>query len=123
MAKFHGMIGYSESVEQKITTGIDPDTQEPIEVGNGVWLDEITEREYFGDILRETKQWTNSGQVNDNLVINNRISIVADDFANSNFSAMKYVIWAGVYWKISNIEIQRPRLILSLGGVYNGIKA
>ncbi len=107
MAKFHDKIGYSQSVE----------------TSPGVWTDQITERTYSGEIQRETKQWTNSGQLNDNLVINNRISIISDDFANSNFSAMKYVVWHGVYWSISNIEILRPRLILSLGGVYNGIKA
>lgn len=107
MAKFHGMIGYAQSVE----------------TARGVFSDQITEREYYGDVIRESKQWTNGGTVNDNLVINNRISIVADDFANTNFSAMRYVIWNGVYWRISNIEAQRPRLILSVGGVYNGPKA
>lgn len=107
MAKFHGKIGYAQSVE----------------TAPGVWTDQISEREYYGDVIRESKQWNNSGQVNDNLVINNRITIVADDFANANFSAMRYVIWTGVYWKITNIEIQRPRLILTIGGVYNGPKA
>lgn len=108
MAKFSGKIGYSNY-------------QETIP-GSGIWADVVTERDYFGDVIRDSKQWKTSETVNDNLTINNRISIVADDFANTNFSAMKYVIWAGVYWKISNIEIQRPRLILSLGGVYNGPK-
>jgi hypothetical protein len=107
MAKFHGKIGYSSVVEK----------------AQGVYVDQPTEREYYGDVIRESKQFTNSGQVNDNLTMNNRISIIADDFANSNFSAMRYVVWAGVYWKISSIEAQRPRLILSLGGVYNGPKA
>jgi hypothetical protein len=107
MAKFHGPIGYAQSVE----------------TSPGVFTDQITEREYYGDVIRESRQWIASSQLNDNLTVNNRISIVSDDFANSNFSAMKYVIWSGVYWKISNVEIQRPRLILSLGGVYNGVKA
>jgi len=107
MARFHGNIGYSNSVE----------------TAPGVWTDVITEREYYGDIIKQTKQWLSANQVNDNLVVNNRISIVADDFAHQNFSAMKYVIWAGEYWKISNIDIERPRFILSLGGVYNGLKA
>lgn len=107
MAKFHGNIGYTLSVE----------------TAPGVWTDEISERDYYGDVIRESRQWTNPGQVNDNLVVNNRISIVADDFANENFSAMKYVIWNGVYWKVSTVEVQRPRLILSIGGVYNGNKA
>lgn len=107
MAKFHGKIGYTTSVE----------------TAPGVWTDQVSEREYYGDVIRESKQWTTSGQVNDNLVVNNRISIVADDFANTNFSAMRYVVWIGVYWKVSSIELQRPRLILTLGGVYNGPKA
>lgn len=107
MAKFHGKIGYTTSVES----------------APGVWIDQVTEREYFGDVLRETKQWQGANKVNDDLTINNRISISADDFAHENFSAMRYVIWTGVYWKVSSVEIQRPRLILSLGGVYNGVKA
>lgn len=107
MAKFHGLVGYSLSTE----------------TAPGVWTDTITEREYRGDIIRESKQWTNSGQVNQNLVLNQRISIVADDFANDNLPAMKYVKLSDAYWNISSVEISRPRLILSLGGVYNGNKA
>lgn len=107
MAKFHGNIGYSHSEE----------------TSPGVYTDTITEREYFGDVIRESRQWTNPGQVNDNLVVGNRISIVADDFANGHFTSMKYVIWDEVYWKVSSVEVQRPRLILSLGGVYNGNNA
>jgi len=106
MAKFHGKIGYVTSTEG----------------APGVWTDQVSEREYYGDVIRETKQWNAGDKVNDNLVVNNRISITADDFATQNFSAMRYVIWTGVYWKVSNVEIQRPRLILSLGGVYNGPK-
>jgi len=107
MAKFHGNIGYATSTE----------------TSPGVWTDVVTEREYFGDVIREAKQWAKGNQVNDDLTISNRISIIADDFAYENFSAMKYVIWAGVYWKVSSIEIQRPRFILTIGGVYNGPKA
>lgn len=107
MARFHGKVGYSSSQE----------------TAPGVWTDTITEREYYGDVIRESKQFVNSGQVNDNVTINNRISIVGDDFAFSNFSGMRYVVWGGVFWKVASIEIQRPRLILSLGGVYNGNKA
>ena len=104
MAKFHGMIGYATSVE----------------TAPGVWTNQISEREYFGEVIRETREWRSSGSVNDNLTVGNRITITADDFANQNFSAMRYVIWDGVYWKITSVEVQRPRLILSLGGVYNG---
>jgi hypothetical protein len=108
MAKFHGKVGFALSSE----------------TASGVWTDTVTEREYYGEVIRETKSWVQaSNQVNDNLTLGNRISVVGDDFANLNIATMKYVKWGGVYWKISNVEIQRPRLILSLGGVYNGIKA
>lgn len=107
MAKFCGMIGYANTVE----------------LPDGVWVDQPVEHEYFGDVIRESRQWTSSGQVNDDLVLRNRISIVADDFARDHFSAMKYVLWSGVYWKITDVEVQRPRLILTIGGVYNGPKA
>lgn len=106
MAKFHGKIGYATSVE----------------TAPGVWSDQVTEREYTGDVLRESKQWTRGEQVNDNLTVSNRLSIIADDFANTNIPGMKYVLWVGAYWKITSVEVQRPRLILTLGGVYNGPK-
>lgn len=107
MAKFSNKIGYAQSTQ----------------TSPGVWTDVITERTYKGDVLRDNKQWKETSQANDDLTINNRISVVGDPFAYENFSAMRYVVWAGVYWKISMIDIQRPRLILSLGGVYNGPKA
>ena len=107
MAKFHNNIGYATSTE----------------TSPGVFTDVITEREYYGDVIREAKNWVDKAQVNDDLTISNRISIIADNFAYENFSGMRYVIWSGVYWKVSSIEIQRPRIILSLGGIYNGNKA
>lgn len=107
MAGFHGRIGYAQSVES----------------APGVYTDEISERGYYGDVIREARQYNTTDQLNDNLVLSNRFSIVADDFASENFSTMRYVVHLGVYWKITNVEVQRPRLILSVGGVYNGPKA
>lgn len=120
MAKFHGEIGYADSKEVTIPGTVTEEDPEPEPIKTGTWVDEISERIYYGDIISESKQWSTGEKANDNLNINNRISIVADDFANANFSAMRYVKWSGVYWKISDIKIQRPRLILTLGGVYNG---
>ncbi len=104
MAKFYGVIGYAETVE---TTP-------------GVWTEVITERNYSGDVIKNTKRWQAGENLNDNLMINNTISIVADPFAYQNFYAIRYINWMGALWKISNVEVQRPRLILSIGGVYNG---
>lgn len=104
MAKWFGKIGYAETVET------DP----------GIWVEKITEREYYGDVTRNTRNLQTSGSVNDDINISNNISIVADPFANQNFHSMRYIEYMGTLWKISNVEVQYPRLILSIGGVYNG---
>lgn len=104
MTRFHGVVGYGEQVE----------------VRPGVWDDVITEVLYFGDVVRNTRQLESGEKVNDDLTVNNSISIVADAYANEHFFAMRYVRWAGSLWRVTDVEVQRPRLILRLGGVYNG---
>lgn len=103
MAKWYGKIGYAELQET-----------EP-----GVWTEEVTPREYFGDSIRNTRMLQNSGNVNDNINIGNQISIVADPYAVQNFHMMRYVEYMGSKWKVSTVEVQYPRLILTLGGLYN----
>lgn len=104
MAKWFGKIGFAETKE---TTP-------------GVWEEQITEREYFGDLTRNTRRLQSSENLNDNITIANEISIVADPFANQNFHAMRYVEFMGTKWKVSTVEVQYPRLLLSLGDIYNG---
>ena len=104
MAKFFGKIGYAETVE---TTP-------------GVWEEKITEREYFGDLIRNTRSLQSGEQLNDNINISNEISIVADPFAYENFHSMRYVEFMNAKWKISSVDVQYPRLVLSVGGLYNG---
>lgn len=105
MGKFYGTIGYA------ITEETSP----------GVWKEQIVERNYFGDSLRNiSRRYENSGGINDNIRISNDISILADAFAYENFSHMRYVEFMGAKWIIANVEVQHPRLILTLGGVYNG---
>lgn len=103
MAKFNGLIGYAIMVE----------------VRPGVYKEEITERKYFGDILNNSRSLQSSGDLNDNINVANKISIVADPFANENFHAMRYVAFMGAKWTISNVKVEYPRLILTIGGVYN----
>ena len=107
MPRFYGKIGFGLSVET------DP----------GVWSDEISERDYFGEILNTTRYREESDNVNDNVRLQQRLSIVADPFINDNIYAIKYVRWAGSTWRVNSVEIARPRLILTLGGVYDGITA
>lgn len=103
MAKFYGIIGYSDTTETK----------------PGVWEEIVTERNYSGDSIKNTRRWQTGESLNDDLTINNVISIVADPYAYQNFHAMRYVKWMGALWKITNVEVQRPRLLLTIGGIYN----
>ena len=103
MAKFCGVIGYV------ITNEIEP----------GVYVEEVIENEYYGDVIRNTRRLRETAKVNDDINISNQISIVADPFANNNFHAMRYILFMGAKWKIIEVEVQYPRLILSIGGLYN----
>lgn len=104
MAKWYGEIGYAETVQTK----------------PGVWEEQITKRNYYGEVIRNTRRLQSANQLNDNINVSNEISIVADPFAYQNFHSMRYVEFMSTKWKISNVEVQYPRLILELGGVYNG---
>ena len=55
----------------------------------------------------------------DPIKIGNKISIVMDPYSRDNFSKIRYVKWLGNTLKVTNIDVKYPRLILSLGGVYN----
>jgi hypothetical protein len=104
MTRFSGKVGYG------VTTETSP----------GVFEDIITEFTYFGDVVRNSLNIREGESVNNDLSVSNSISIVADAYANENFSVMRYVVWAGARWIVSEIQVQNPRLILRLGGVYNG---
>lgn len=105
MAKWYGVIGYAETVE----------------TSPGVWKEKITERNYSGDVIRNTSRWsTSSDSTNDDLTVNNQISILADPFAYQNFHSIKYLEFMGAKWKVTNVDAgQYPRLLLTIGGVYN----
>ena len=99
MAKYYGKIGFATTVE-------DP-------VNSGIWKEKITARPYSGDVLNNTRRI----ELADNV---NRISIVTDPYAKLNFHSMRYAEYLGSKWRISSVEVSFPRLILNLGGLYNG---
>lgn len=104
MAKFYGVIGYAEMQETRPS----------------IWEETVIERPYYGDIIRNARRLESGESVNDDITINNSISIVADPYAREHFFAMRYVKWMGTAWKVTNVEVQSPRLLLTIGGVYNG---
>lgn len=103
--RWSGKIGYSVTVE-------DP-------IDSGVYKEQITERSYHGDIISSRLSYKNANQVNDDAIWSNQFSVVADRFAISHFHEAKYITFNGVKWKISNIEMQPPRLTINVSDVYN----
>ena len=104
MAKWYGVIGYAETVETK----------------PGIWEEKITERNYYGDLFRNSRRLQSTDKVNDDINVSNQLSIVADPYAINNFYSMRYAEFSSAKWKITDVEVQYPRLILTLGGVWNG---
>jgi len=104
MARYHGNVGYAVQSETR----------------PGVWVEVITERPYYGDVIRNNRRLQNGVSVNDNIVVSNEISIVADPYAYANFHTIRYAEFMGVLWKVTNVDVQRPRLVLSLGGEHVG---
>lgn len=109
MAKYCGFVGFQEEYE---------DTSDPNKPS--VWRTRILKKKYYGDITRNTRKYYQvDGQINSNLTISNDISIVSDPYANLNFHKIVYVEYMGTKWKVNNVEVQYPRLILHVGDIYN----
>lgn len=105
MAKFYGVIGYADTVE----------------TSPGIWEEQLVERCCRGDLTRNNRRLESSTNLNDNINISNEISIVADPYAMNNFHKMRYVEFMGAKWKVTSVDAStRPRLVLTVGGVYNG---
>lgn len=109
MAKFFGTIGFAAGMRNG--TGEDEGIVRELPV---------IERAYYGDIIQNSRRLEQGSDINDDVTVSNRISIIGDAYAQEHFFAMKYVDWMGAKWKVTNVEVQRPRLILTVGGVYNG---
>ena len=107
MTRFAGVVGYGERVEFPAS-------------GSGDWKDVITERSYFGKVVKNSRRIQAEGQVNFDLSIQNSIEIVADAYARDNMEKLRYVMWRGNRWKVDEITEQSPRLLLRLGELYNG---
>ena len=105
MAKFYGKIGYAG---------------EEVETKPGVWNDVIVVRKYYGDIVRNSRKLQDDQKYNADITVGNSISIVADAYAYDHFFAMRYVEWQGVLWIVSDVSVEPPRLVLRLGGKYDG---
>ena len=103
MSKWFGVVGFAETVE----------------TAPGVWEEQIVKRNYYGDLNRNTRRLQSAQKLNDDITISNEISIISDPYANEHFHSIRYAEFMGVAWKITNVEVQFPRLVLTLGGIWN----
>jgi hypothetical protein len=104
MAKFYGTVGFVKAVE----------------TSPGVYEEQSEERNYYGDLLRHSRGWATADKLNDDITLNNEISILSDSYITKNLNTIKYVDFMGTRWKVMNIEVEYPRIVLTIGGVYNG---
>lgn len=104
MAKFYGTIGFASDKE----------------TSPGVWTEDVVERQYTGDVIQASRRWEPTAEVNPNLTISDTISIVADNFFLTNMHFMKYVKWRNAVWAVKSVTFERPRIIIAMGGLYNG---
>lgn len=102
--KYVGKIGFERQIET------DP----------GIWVSRVEERTYFGDVIRNTRRYQDSDKMNDDLRISNQISVLADSFCLENAMCMKYITWMCQRFKIDSLDVNYPRIIITLGGVWNG---
>lgn len=103
--RFYGAIGYATPA---------------VETAPDVFEEGLVEYSYYGDVLRNSRELMDGAKVNNDLTVSNSISIVADEYANEHFHAIRYIKWAGALWTVSSVEVQSPRLLLRLGGIYSG---
>jgi hypothetical protein len=103
MPKCSGIIGYALAVETQ----------------PGVWTESITEKTYYGDVVKDNRRIVDQSQINDNLNISNNISVVCNSFMFKNMAFMKFITFIGSKWEISSVDIKPPRIIITIGGIYN----
>ena len=108
MARYHDKVGFL-IFEDDQTTGIASST--------------VVERPYYGEVLDHTRRWDSTEHINDDLVLSNQIAITANDYAYAHMSSIAYAKWMGQNWKVTSIRVKKPKIVLTLGGVWNGATA
>lgn len=103
MAKCSGKIGFALTVE----------------TSPGVFEERIVEKPYKGNITQLNAHVEDENSINSNFRINNNISVVANKYFLENLGHMRYVTYKGLPFKITSFQVIPPRLIFSLGSVYN----
>lgn len=105
MAKWAGAIGFVNETKETVPS---------------VYKEEFIERKYYGDVVKNNRRLVAADKVNDDISVQNQLSIVADPYAMNHFYSMKYATFCGAKWKVTDVQVEHPRLTLTLGGLWNG---
>ena len=104
MNRWYGKVGYVETTE----------------VRPGIWQEQETVREYYGEFIKKSSKFRVSSDANDDRDISVELSIVADPFAHENYLNIRFVEWMGKKLVAESVEPAYPRLEITVGGEYNG---
>lgn len=104
MARYYGAIGFADG---------------EVETAPGLWSERIVEHTYRGEVTRNQVRWNQGSEMHDPLRIDNAISVISDPYLERHVSDIRYITWLGSKWKVSSVSIQRPRLIIQIGGLYH----
>jgi hypothetical protein len=98
MARFAGFVGYVTQVESV----------------PGVWSPVENPKYMRGDVIRQS-----STSQNGDISLNHRVSLIGDSYTFNNYYNIKWVEIGSAKWSVTSVEIQRPRVIITLGGLWN----
>lgn len=103
MARYSGLVGYV--------------TQE--ETVPGVWSPVENPRTMKGEIIRQSSTNPDHGKINSDISLNHRVSLWGDAYAFDSYYAIKWIQIDGRKWEVTSVEIKRPRIIVTVGGLWN----
>ena len=104
MSKFWGPIGINRG---------------PVQTAPGILEVVIEELEVSGEMRQLQLRWPQA-RMQEGLSANHVLSIVTPEDSDIDFTEVVYIVWQSRKWSVTSIQYKRPRVELTLGGLYNG---
>ncbi len=104
MTRFRGSIGINRG---------------SVETSPGIFEPSIEELEVTGEMRNPSARWP-AHQQGGSVSARHALSIVTPEDSIVDYTEVVYVIWQSQKWSVVSIQYKRPRIELTLGGLYNG---